>query len=70
MVFFVCLFVCLFFGIAVFSYLVCLFVLCYFIYFTFFNIYIFGLFVSWFPFMSLICFIVSLVTLVIFSNCC
>ena len=53
---FVCLFLLLvvvvcfvvFFAIVVFSYLVCLFVLLYFI---------IGLFVSWFPFMSLMCFL-------------
>ena len=50
-----------FFGIVVFSYLVCLFILVNFI---------FDLFVSWFPFMSLMCFLVSLVVLIFFSNCC
>ena len=75
---FVC-FVFCFFGIVVFSYLVCLFVLFYFLNILFYSIYFtfavvvvvvagfFGLFVSWFPFMSLMCFIVSLL---IFSNCC
>ena len=47
-----------FFGIVAFSYLVCLF---YFIIILFrFN---FGLFVSWFAFMSRMCFLVSLVVL-------
>ena len=74
---FVCFFCCffwfsffyllLFFDIVVFSYLVCLFVLFYFIILFCIN---FVLFLSWFPFMSLMCFLVSLVILVVFSNCC
>ena len=54
-----------FFRIVVFSYLVWQFVLFYFILRLFY--FIFGLFVYWFPFMSLMCFLVSLV---VFSNCC
>ena len=68
-IFFVLVFSLLFFsGIVVFSYVVCLFVLFYFIIILFcFN---FGLFVCWFPFISVMSFLVSLVVLVFFYNSC